>query len=157
MLYDIFSSPVGKITIATNGKTINHLHIEGDRYFTELPQEWQYAPEEHLLKKAKKEVLEYFRGERREFDLPVSLNGTPFQESVWNALQQIPSGKTVSYTDLAEMIGKPKAVRAVGSAIGRNPVCIIVPCHRVLASDGTFGGYVAGVQCKEHLLQIERR
>ena len=155
MIYDIFDSPVGKITLATDGTAITNLHIEGDRYFTQLPSDWKRDKNNTVLQRAEKELKEYFAGKRAKFDFAVSFVGTPFQQSVWKALQLIPAGKTVSYKALAESIGKPKAVRAVGTAIGRNPICIIVPCHRVLASDGTFGGYVAGVQCKEYLLQIE--
>lgn len=101
-------------------------------------------------------MTEYFNGKRETFDLPLSFNGTSFQTKVWNELQKIPYGKTVSYMELAYKIGAPKAVRAVGTAVGRNPICILIPCHRVLASDGTMGGYVAGVQCKEQLLELER-
>lgn len=151
------TSPVGEITLATDGEAITHLHIEGDRYFTQIPSDWKWDSENSVLKKAQKELREYFEGKRKKFDFSIKFTGTPFQESVWKALQEIPSGKTVSYTDLAEKIGKPKAVRAVGSAVGRNPICIIVPCHRVLASNGAFGGYVAGIQCKEYLLQVESR
>jgi methylated-DNA-[protein]-cysteine S-methyltransferase len=155
MLYDIFSSPVGTITISTDGKHLTNLHIDGDRYFTKIPQDWEQDAEQPLLQQTKKEIQEYFQKKRTAFDVPVHFTGTPFQLSVWKALQQIPSGQTVSYKALAEKIGKPKAVRAVGSAIGRNPMCIIVPCHRVRASDGSFGGYVAGIACKQKLLAIE--
>ncbi len=157
MKYLKLSSPVGIITIASDAKAITHLHIEGDRYFTSIPSDWMEDSDDPILKKAKEELLEYFEGKRNTFSFPVTFAGTPFQESVWNALREIPAGKTVSYTFLAEKIGKPKAVRAVGSAVGRNPICIIVPCHRVLASNGTFGGYVAGIQCKEFLLGLEKR
>jgi methylated-DNA-[protein]-cysteine S-methyltransferase len=92
---------------------------------------------------------------RTRFDVPVVFDGTEFQCLVWKALQNIPSGKTVSYGSLAEAIGRPKAVRAVGTAVGRNPLCIVVPCHRVLAGDGSLGGYVAGLDRKQHLLALE--
>lgn len=156
MLYDIVSSPVGAITIATDGAAITHLHIEGDRYFTQIPKDWKREPEHVQLRKAKKSLEEYFAGKRKRFDLEFALNGTPFQQSVWNALMNIPAGQTTTYKALAEKIGKPKAVRAVGSAVGRNPMCIFIPCHRVRASDGGFRGYVAGITCKQFLLNLEK-
>lgn len=155
MIYDIFASPIGTITISTDGKFLTNLHIDGDRYFTKIPDDWKKDANHPLLQQTKKELHEYFQRKRTVFDIPVHFTGTPFQLSVWRELQKIPSGQTVSYKSLAEKIGKPKAVRAVGSAIGRNPICIIVPCHRVKASDGSFGGYVAGIACKQQLLSLE--
>lgn len=156
MVYNTFSSPVGQITIASNGSAVTHLHIEGDRYFTAIPKDWSQDKKHAVLQKAQKELEEYFAGKRKKFSTQFDFAGTPFQQSVWKALMGIPSGQTISYKILAEKVGKPKAVRAVGSAVGRNPICILIPCHRVLASDGTFGGYVAGVACKEYLLNLEK-
>jgi methylated-DNA-[protein]-cysteine S-methyltransferase len=95
-------------------------------------------------------------GKRREFDLELDFSGTPFQESVWKALREIPFGKTISYKQLAVMIRNPKAVRAVGSANGKNPIAIIIPCHRVIAADGSIGGYSGGIENKEKLLAWEK-
>lgn len=97
----------------------------------------------------------YFSGNLKQFDLNLDLIGTPFQIDVWNALQTIPFGKTVTYSQIATMIGRPKAVRAVGTAIGRNPIPVIVPCHRVIASNGKLGGYSGGLDIKIKLLEIE--
>ncbi|MBA3724480.1 MAG: methylated-DNA--[protein]-cysteine S-methyltransferase [Candidatus Levybacteria bacterium] len=155
MNYDSFNSPIGLITIATDGQHLTHLHIEGDRYFTAIPVDWENDTKHPILKKARKELLEYFDGKRNAFDIPVQFSGTPFQTLVWHELQKIPSGQSITYKQLAEKIGKPKAVRAVGTAVGRNPMCIIIPCHRVRASDGSYGGYVAGLECKQKLLSIE--
>lgn len=157
MIFDTFPSPVGKITIATDGSVITNLHIEGDRYFAHVPNDWQKNSNHQLLQKAKKALEEYFAGKRKTFDFKFGFSGTPFQQHVWKALMEIPSGKTTTYKALAEAIGNPNAVRAVGTAVGRNPICIFIPCHRVLASDGTFGGYVAGVACKSFLLALEKR
>jgi len=104
---------------------------------------------------ARQQLTEYFAGERREFDLPLKLDGTEFQMSVLRALQQIPYGETTSYAEIAERVGRPKAVRAVGAANGRNPIPIIVPCHRVIGSHGDLTGFGGGLDTKEALLRLE--
>lgn len=101
------------------------------------------------------QLQEYFQGVRKEFTFPVDLQGTPFQQSVWQALHTIPHGHTDSYTGIACAIGKPQAVRAVGTAIGANPVLIVVPCHRVIGKNGTLTGYRGGLDAKQGLLQLE--
>lgn len=103
------------------------------------------------------EITEYLQGTRKRFSLPFDLHGTPFQLAVWEALEEIPYGKTTSYSDLANTIQKPKAVRAVGTAIGANPILISVPCHRVLGKNGTLTGYRGGLDMKKKLLQIEQQ
>ncbi len=107
------------------------------------------------IKNAIAQLSEYFLGKRRSFDLIFDLEGTDFENSVWRQLSKIPYGKTTSYKNIAELINNPKAVRAVGSANGKNPLCIVVPCHRVIASDGTLGGYVGGLKIKSELLALE--
>jgi methylated-DNA-[protein]-cysteine S-methyltransferase len=155
MKYDVFDSPLGGITICTNGTAVTELHIEGDRYFTAIPSEWIKSPQEPLLLTAKQELTEYFAGARKTFDIPLKAAGTDFQKQVWKALETIEPSDTSSYSKIAAKIGRPKAVRAVGTAIGRNPICIMVPCHRVLASNGSLGGFVAGLERKQQLLQLE--
>jgi methylated-DNA-[protein]-cysteine S-methyltransferase len=113
-------------------------------------------PQKQILKQTALQIEQYFAGERKNFDLPVDIMGTDFQIEVWQALAQIPYGHTVSYADIASKIQKPKAVRAVGSANGKNPLAIIVPCHRVISSDGTLGGYAGGLKIKTALLQFEK-
>ena len=110
---------------------------------------------EPVLREAARQLGEYFRGERRDFLLPLDLMGTPFQLRVWRALLRIPYAETRNYADLAREIGSPSAARAVGSANGANPVAIIVPCHRVIASGGDLGGYSAGLDFKKKLLALE--
>ncbi len=100
---------------------------------------------------------EYFAGERQEFDLPFFATGTPFQLMVWEELLRIPYGKTMSYGEMAELIGKPHAARAVGNALGANPISIIIPCHRVIASGGTLGGFAGGLPLKRYLLALEQQ
>ena len=156
MFYDYFHSPIGTITLGTDGTHITSLHIEGDRYFKEIPQDWTRNPSQQLLHQAKQELDEYFTGTRTNFNMPLLPAGTALQRAVWNILQTIPIGTTTSYKKIAQAIGKPQAVRAVASAIGRNPICIIIPCHRVLASNGSLGGYVAGLARKQQLLDLEQ-
>jgi methylated-DNA-[protein]-cysteine S-methyltransferase len=103
-----------------------------------------------------RQLDEYFAGARSDFDLPLHLDGTPFQQAVWAQLQAIPYGETISYGELARRVGNPKASRAVGLANGRNPIAVIVPCHRVIAADGTLGGYGGGPDRKTLLLELER-
>jgi methylated-DNA-[protein]-cysteine S-methyltransferase len=114
------------------------------------------SPEVKILARAVKQLKEYFSGKRTQFDLPLDVAGTEFQMRVWAELQKIPFGKTTSYGDLARKLGKEKAFRAVGTANGKNPVSIIVPCHRVIAADGALGGYSGGLGVKKRLLELER-
>ena len=125
------------------GRRNDFLHIElvEDRNFLE-----PYA----------QELIDYMEGKRREFTMPVDLHGTPFQQSVWRALQEIPYGQTVSYSDIAERIQNPKSVRAVGAAIGANPLLITVPCHRVIGKNGNLTGFRGGLEMKRQLLALER-
>lgn len=108
-----------------------------------------------VLREARRQLEEYFAGSRREFDLPLGASGTPFQEEVWSVLGTIPFGQTSSYSDVARLIGRPRAVRAVGAANGRNPLAIVVPCHRVIGSDGQLTGYAGGLDIKRWLLAHE--
>ncbi|MHB8055173.1 MAG: methylated-DNA--[protein]-cysteine S-methyltransferase [Candidatus Aminicenantales bacterium] len=110
-----------------------------------------------VLAAGARQLGEYFAGKRRVFDLPLDLNGTPFQREVWGALQKVPFGETTSYGEIARRIGRPAAVRAVGAANGRNPVSIIVPCHRIVGADGRLTGYGGGLWRKEWLLRHERK
>ena len=109
-----------------------------------------------LINKTIKELKEYFAGKRKEFDIPLLFAGTDFQKKVWNELLKIPYGQTVSYMDIARRIKRPDAVRAVAGAIGANPMSIIVPCHRVIASNNTLGGYAGGLKAKKQLLEREK-
>jgi methylated-DNA-[protein]-cysteine S-methyltransferase len=108
-----------------------------------------------IIELARQELEEYFQGNRREFSVPISLAGTPFQVRAWEALRSIPFGTTISYQTQASALGLPGAVRATGTANGRNPIAIIVPCHRVVRSDGTLGGYAGGLEFKNRLLRLE--
>lgn len=113
-----------------------------------------YIPE--VMRTCITQLDEYFGGIRRSFDLPLYIKGTIFQESVWRELLMIPYGQTISYKQLAERVGNPKACRAVGSANGKNPLALFIPCHRVISADGSLGGYAGGLRIKSELLQLER-
>ncbi len=108
-----------------------------------------------ILKRAEKQLTEYFAGKRREFDIPVAFEGTEFQKRVWNELLKIPFGKHITYGAQAAKIGRPKAVRAVGATNGKNPIAIVVPCHRVIGASGALTGYAGGIEIKRALLEIE--
>lgn len=141
---------VGTLAIAEDGAGIT------DLFRTEEVRPTGFQEHETpLLKEAAKQLGEYFGGQRKEFDLPLSLHGTPFQLADWRALQSIPYGQTRSYKQIAEQIGRPKAFRAVGMANHSNPVSIVVPCHRVIAHDGGLGGYGGGLSMKRYLLALE--
>jgi methylated-DNA-[protein]-cysteine S-methyltransferase len=109
-----------------------------------------------LVADAKRQLDEYFDGRRKQFDLPLAPDGTPFQRGVWNALMKIPYGETTSYGVLAKRIGKPAAVRAVGAANGQNPIPIVIPCHRVIGADGRLVGFGGGLETKQFLLRLEQ-
>lgn len=108
----------------------------------------------HLLMAAE-QIQAYLSGERKDFDVPLELKGTQFQQEVWNELRRIPYGQTISYSELANRVKRPKACRAVGSANGKNPLCLIIPCHRVIASNAALGGYSGGLDRKRRLLELE--
>lgn len=155
MIYDVFSSSMGDILIASDGETIMMFGFVGQKHQKAVPHNWVKQPDHALLRKAKKQTAEYFLGKRKQFDLPLSPLGTVFQKSVWDALKTIPYGNVTSYGKIALQIGNPKAVRAVGGAIGRNPIGIIIPCHRVIGTNKKLTGYAGGLDRKQSLLAIE--
>ena len=137
-----------------DGETITGMYWTVFRRTPEVRADW--TQNKAMFRDATTQLDEYFAGTRQEFDLKFEFAGTPFQKSVWNELQKIPFGASTSYQVIAEAIGKPKAVRAVGTAVGSNPICIVVPCHRVLATSGKLGGYAGGLDSKRVLLATER-
>lgn len=148
--YFVYKTPAGPVTIASNGSALIGLLI-GEHQLN-----GENKPNE-VTNRAANQLQEYFAGKRTTFDVPLALQGTEFQKQVWEALRDIPYGETRSYRDIAEVIGSPKAYRAVGSANNRNPIHIIVPCHRVIGANGNPVGYAAGVQVKEYLLDLEQQ
>lgn len=146
----VFDTPVGWLRLVEDQAGICAVQFaDGEDGPAEAGEKGRF------LDRAKGQLLEYFAGERRSFDLPLSTHGTPFQEKVWRALRDIPWGETRSYRQVAEMIGSPKAARAVGMANNRNPLPILIPCHRVVGKDGTLVGYAGGLERKRTLLSLE--
>ncbi len=144
------STPIGRLLAVADENAVICLDFADD----DMQDEHSESP---LLLKLEDELNEYFALKRKEFTLPLSPDGTEFQKSVWDTLLKIPYGSTVSYAEEAKMLGSPKAVRAVANANGKNPIAILIPCHRVISSNGTLGGYTGGVWRKEFLLSLENR
>jgi len=153
-LYTVVPSLIGDLLLTSDGDGLTGLHMEPANGFDVVP-EWE--EDATAFSDAANQLASYFAGELTAFDLPLALAGTPFQKRVWAELRRIPYGHTISYQELARRVGNPKASRAVGSANGQNPVAVIVPCHRVIASDGTLGGFGGGLDRKEWLLNHEKR
>lgn len=153
LLYTLEDSPIGQLLLLGDGHALHGLYMQG------APRPKQIAPGWELSRTsfadAKAQLREYFAGARAAFDLTLVMRGTPFERRVWRALSDIPYGTTLSYGELARRIGEPSAARAVGLANGRNPISIIVPCHRVIGADGTLTGYGGGLERKRLLLELE--
>jgi methylated-DNA-[protein]-cysteine S-methyltransferase len=150
-----YESPLGTMIVAATARGLAGVWFEGQRHMPDNAR-WPEQPEHPILRKAMQQLGEYFAGRRANFDLPLDLQGgTAFQRCVWDALLAIPRGGTTSYGMLSRRIGQPAAVRAVGAAVGRNPLSIVVPCHRVVGADGSLTGYAGGLERKTALLQLE--
>ena len=153
MYYCYLQTPIGELLLAGDENALSMVGFpEGSMRYDPEP-EWIYK--EQPLAEARRQLSEYFAGDRKEFDLPLSQHGTEFQLRVLEELKTIPYGETTSYGDIAKRIGRPKAVRAVGAANGRNPIPIIVPCHRVIGSSGDLTGFGGGLDTKTALLRLE--
>lgn len=155
--YRSMASPLGTLRLVASDTGLAAILWENDR-----PGRVPLNPlvEDHdrpILVEAERQLKEYFAGERQSFDLPLDFHGTDFQKAVWSALLAIPFGETRSYGDIANLLGRPTATRAVGAANGRNPISIIAACHRVIGSNGSLTGFAGGLEAKRHLLDLERR
>jgi methylated-DNA-[protein]-cysteine S-methyltransferase len=154
--YDEINSPVGKLTIITSAKGLHAILWEDDFNNPEKIKKFRKSPNEPIIVKTKTQLAEYFQGNRKIFDLPLVIEGTHFQIQVWDQLTKIPYAKTITYGEQAEKIGDKKKARAVGAANGLNPIPIIVPCHRVIGSNGTLTGFAGGLEKKAFLLKLEQ-
>lgn len=152
--YTEYASPLGTLLLAASDKGLCGLYFEQHKYF-DGPQDWLRSDDHPVLREAKHQLDDYFAGTRERFTLALDLQGTPFQRAVWQALLDLPFGATGTYTAIAQRVGRVAAVRATGTAIGRNPVSIIVPCHRVLGASGALSGYAGGLERKQYLLALE--
>jgi methylated-DNA-[protein]-cysteine S-methyltransferase len=153
--YTHMNSPVGPLLIAANADGLWLIEFEHPRHPESRKADWVQG-NSSLLREARRQLDAYFAGRLRDFDLPLATRGTAFQRRVWQALREVPYGATRSYADIARQLGNPNATRAVGAANGRNPVPIVVPCHRVVGADGSLTGFGGGIDTKRFLLQLER-
>lgn len=154
-------TPIGILQLSCREEGVCRIAFTGESAIpsdfpaTGSPGDAPSLAEHRWIREARKQLAEYFQQKRRKFVLPLTLEGTAFQESVWNAILKVPYGTTLSYRELAARIGRPEAVRAVGAAVGSNPIPIIVPCHRTLGSNGRLTGFAGGLKVKERLLELE--
>lgn len=153
--HTLMDSPVGPLTLVARGDALAGLYMIDHKHATLSIGERVAADAVPVLRETIRQLTEYFEHRRNAFDLPLAATGTPFQRAVWAELARIPFGETCAYADLARALDRPKASRAVGTANGRNPISIIVPCHRVVGRDGTLHGYAGGVRIKQWLLAHE--
>jgi methylated-DNA-[protein]-cysteine S-methyltransferase len=155
MYYDFFETGlIGTLTLAGDEAGLRHIKLEKEKNPIIIRDDWKKKPD--FFAPLKAQLRAYFKRELKHFDIPLAPVGTPFQLKVWQALRSIPYGELVSYKTIAKAIGNPKAVRAVGGANGKNPIPIIVPCHRVIGSDGSLTGFGGGLQAKKRLIDLER-
>lgn len=155
LYYSRYDSLAGPLLVAISEKGLVALEFDRGHFPFSRDKTLVWELSEKKTKPYIKELTEYFSGKRREFSFPLDLRGTPFQLSCWNSLLKIPYGETRTYADIARAVGQPQAFRAVGLANNRNPIAIVVPCHRVIASDGTLCGYGGGLDVKRKLLELE--
>lgn len=154
ILYTYLASPIGRLLVTAEAELLTGLYMPGHRGSPAPQSDWQQSDAPFTI--ARWQLEEYFAGRRQQFDLPLRMAGSEFQQRVWRALVQIPFGTTITYAQLAARIDRAGAARAVGHANSRNPISIIVPCHRVIGADGTLAGYAGGLDKKRWLLDLER-
>jgi methylated-DNA-[protein]-cysteine S-methyltransferase len=154
VLYTTVESPIGELLLVGDGHALCGLYMQDGRKPARISEAWKESSAPFAGVRGQLE--EYFAGERRTFDIPLVIEGAEFERRVWRALREIPYGETVSYGEIARRVGQPTAARAVGLANGRNPIAVIVPCHRVIGADGTLTGYGGGLERKRLLLELEQ-
>ncbi len=153
--YTRMESPLGPLRLTSNGSALTGIYMEDHSFGLEQSNQWVEQDDAAPLPEARQQLREYFDRQRTTFDLPLAPEGTDFQRQVWQELERIPYGTTISYGELARRVGKPKGAQAVGAANGRNPLSIIVPCHRVIGANGSLVGYGGGLERKQSLLALE--
>lgn len=149
------TSTLGDLLLVADATHLRGIYFPNHKNGPTLPGDWKLDPRHPILRQAGKELQEYLDGQRTRFSVPISFEGTGFQSEIWKQIARIPFGETISYSELARRAGAPDAVRAAGTATGRNPISIIVPCHRVVGKNGGMGGYAGGLDRKKSLLKIE--
>jgi len=153
--YDLYESPHGRMLLVANAEGLSGVYFDGQKYLPRVDPEWRRDARCPAVRQAKRELAEYFGGKRERFETALAPEGTSFQRSVWKAISTVGFGKTITYAELARRAGSPGSARAAGAATGRNPIGIIVPCHRIVGSDGSLTGYAGGLDRKRALLALE--
>jgi methylated-DNA-[protein]-cysteine S-methyltransferase len=153
--YDTFESPQGGMLLVANDEGLAGVFFNRQKHHPKKQADWMKKPDHGMLKQAKRELLEYFAGRRKRFDVALAPEGTAFQRSVWKAISSVGFGETITYGELARRAGHDGSARAAGAATGRNPIGIIVPCHRIMGADGSLTGYAGGLARKRALLALE--
>jgi methylated-DNA-[protein]-cysteine S-methyltransferase len=154
--FDTVPSPLGLLVLATDGVALTGAWFEGQRYPPKMDAGWTRRPDAPVLRQAAVELVEYFAGHRTRFGLALAPSGTPFQRAVWEAIASVPYGETIAYREVAARVGRPACIRAAAAATGRNPLSIVIPCHRIVGADGALTGYAGGLPRKRALLALER-
>ena len=154
--FTFYESPIQSLRLVSDGRSLIGLYMMSEKHYLIPQSDWLEDESVEPFPETKQQLTTYFAGRLTKFDLPLQMQGTIFEQRVWEALKTIPYGKTISYGELAKQTGKPNASRAVGLANGRNPVSIIVPCHRVIGANGKLTGYGGGIERKQWLLKHER-
>ncbi len=155
--YTYTDSPLGKILITCNDDGLSGIWYDQQKYYPQIQESWRQDDSDTLLSTTASALQTYFNTGEAPATPPLSLVGTDFQRSVWHKLLEVSAGVTITYGELANRLGKPSAVRAVAAAVGRNPVSIIVPCHRIIGASGSLTGYAGGLDRKQHLLELEAK
>ena len=153
--YARFATPLGTLFATAIGGSLTGIYFEGQRHAPAISRDWREDPSHAPLAECARQLADYFDGKRQCFELPLAPDGTEFQRRVWREIARIPYGKTLTYAELATRTGAPGAARAAGAATGRNPLAIVVPCHRVVGTNGSLTGYAGGLERKTRLLEIE--
>jgi len=154
LAYDQYDSPHGTMLLTATPRGLAGVYFKGQKHFPKK-RDWRRDARHPLLRQARRELKEYFAGRRRRFDVPLDPLGTPFQRAIWKSIAKVGFGSTMTYGELARRAGHPGSARAAGAATGRNPLGIVVPCHRILGSNGSLTGYAGGLQRKRALLALE--
>ncbi len=153
--YDFYDSPQGRMLLVANDEGLCGVYFDGQKYHPQVAPQWRRDAHHALLRQTQRELAEYFGGERKRFETALAPEGTPFQRAVWKAISSVGFGHTITYGELAIRAGCPGSARAAGAATGRNPVGIIVPCHRIVGANGSLTGYAGGLDRKRALLALE--
>ena len=154
LAYDQFETPQGTMLATATDNGLAGVYFKGQKHFPKQ-REWQRDARHPVLRQAKRELAEYFAGRRKRFDVALDPQGSVFQRSIWKAISKVGFGRTLTYGELAQRAGHPGSARAAGAATGRNPLSIIVPCHRIMCADGSLTGYAGGLSRKRALLELE--